>query len=76
MTASDALKFIHECGDQVVLNVLKYCPSPHPSLVSSSASSGHNLTETSPDTGTGMSPRSQVGKRWDLEFKVTCSLRL
>ena len=47
--------------DQVSLNVLKYCPTPQPSLLlSSSASSGHNLTESSQDA-TSISPRSP---RW------------
>ena len=57
----DVIKMIQSSVDQVTLSVLKYCPTPQPSLLlSSSASSGHNLTESSPDA-TSISPRSP---RW------------
>ena len=49
---------IQEHADNVTLNVLKYCGTPQGSLVSSSsASSGHNLTESSPECNP-ISPKS------------------
>ena len=60
----DVMKLIQSSIDHVTLNVLKYCPTPQPSLMlSSSASSGHNLTESSPDA-TSISPRSPRFRAW------------
>lgn len=60
----DVMKLIQSSIDHVTLNVLKYCPTPQPSLMlSSSASSGHNLTESSPDA-TSISPQSPRSNTW------------
>ena len=47
----------------MVFSVLKYSITPQPSLVSSSASSGHNLTESSPDA-LSTSPKSPHSRLW------------
>ena len=56
-------RFISKAGNHVVFSVLKYSITPQPSLVSSSASSGHNLTESSPDA-LSTSPKSPHSRLW------------
>ena len=60
----DINRYIAKAGNHVVFSVLKYSIIPQPSLVSSSsASSGHNLTESSPDT-LSTSPKSPHSRLW------------
>ena len=54
---------VEESGDYVVFSVLKYAPTPQPSLGSSSASSGQILTESSPEAPS-TSPKSPRSQRW------------
>ncbi len=55
------LRYLAEAGDNIVLSVLKYNPSPHSYFMSS----GPNLTESSPDTlSMSMSPKSPHSRLW------------
>ena len=58
MSPDEVSHFSQSQGDHITLNVIKYNFSANSSvMLSSSPSSGHNLTESSPD-GLSLSPRS------------------
>ncbi len=64
-TVQEVNRYIGKVGSYVAFSVLKYSiSSPQPSLLSSSASSGHNLTESSPDA-LSASPKSPDTRLWD-----------
>ena len=63
LSVGEVLRLVEEGGDHVVFSVLKYAPTPQPSLVSSSASSGQILTESSPEAPS-TSPRSPRSRLW------------
>ena len=63
LSIQDVNRYIAKAGSHIVFSVLKYSVIPQPSLVSSSASSGHNLTESSPDA-LSTSPKSPHSRLW------------
>lgn len=63
LSVGEVLRLVEEGGDHIVFSVLKYTPTPLPSLVSSSASSGQILTESSPEAPS-TSPKSPRNQLW------------